>query len=205
MANHIVANSNSLLRLIEDIIDISKIDSGQLKLNVKTIDLRKIIADIIFDYQEKMKFSGKNHLSLLINDPPGEEPIEIQSDAARITQIISHLLDNALKFTDQGTIELGYALIKNNQIEFYVRDTGVGFTEQEGEKILERFITGELNRQKLYRGTGLGLSICKSIIGLLGGEIWYKSQKNVGSTFYFTLPLAQTVSPAAVPALENTP
>ncbi|MBI9067491.1 MAG: response regulator [Salinivirgaceae bacterium] len=187
MANHIITNSNSLLRLIEDIIDISKLDAGQLKINIAKVNIRKVISDIILDYQGNMKVSGKSHLELLVKEPPGDEPIEIQSDSGRITQIISHLLDNALKFTDIGSVELGYAPIKNKQLEFYVKDTGIGFTKQEGEKILERFITGKLNRQKLYRGTGLGLSICKSLVDLLGGEIWYNSKKNIGSTFYFTI------------------
>lgn len=187
MASHIIANSNSLIQLIEDIIDISKIDSKQFALNISKIDLRKSLNIMVADYKERMIFSGKKHLKLIANLPPGNQPIYINGDISRLNQIIGHLLDNAIKFTDEGQIEVGMLPIRDNTVEFYIRDTGIGFSKEEGARIFDRFITGRTSRQRIYRGTGLGLSIVKSLVDLMEGKIWYESKKQMGSTFYFSI------------------
>ena len=98
------------------------------------------------------------------------------------------LINNATKFTEQGTIEAGYYLNKNEEVIFYVKDTGIGMSKEQLNKIFKRFTTLESEREKFYRGAGLGLYISKRIIELLGGKIWVESEVNVGSSFYFSIP-----------------
>ena len=187
MASHLITNTNSLLKLIEDIIDISKIESGQLKINISKIDIHKILSDIYEEYSERTKFPIK----LIFDNDIDPVKLEIDTDAPRFKQIFTNLLDNAFKFTDKGEIHFGYKrIIKDNKdfLQFYVKDTGIGLSEKQHELIFQRFTKAEINKQKLYRGTGLGLSICKNLVNLLSGDIWLESELNKGSIFYFSIP-----------------
>jgi signal transduction histidine kinase len=111
----------------------------------------------------------------------------IQTDPARLEEILSNLIGNALKFTNQGEIAFGYVL-KDQFIEFYVSDTGIGIPSDQHEKIFDRFYQVENAVSRKYEGTGLGLSICKSYVELLGGKIWLTSEPGRGSVFFFTIP-----------------
>jgi signal transduction histidine kinase len=113
--------------------------------------------------------------------------IFILTDPYRLEQILSHLLDNALKFTESGSIHFGY-VIEDSNVKFFVKDSGIGLTGKQQDQLFIRFTKTAISDEKLYQGVGLGLSICKGLVEKLGGKIWVESECNVGSTFYFTVP-----------------
>ena len=116
-----------------------------------------------------------------------DDDSQIQSDEGKINQIMTNLINNAIKFTKSGIVDFGYKVI-NNEIEFYVKDSGIGIPEEMHRKVFERFIQGDLSISRGYEGSGLGLAICKGLVDILGGNIWVKSEVNIGSTFSFTIP-----------------
>ncbi|MFC2104261.1 tetratricopeptide repeat protein [Bacteroidota bacterium] len=197
ISNHIIRNSNTLLRLIDDIIDIAKIESGQLTIRKRECNVNSLLKEVLENFNESKKQRNKDHLQINFN--PGNEELHINTDPIRLQQVISNLIDNGIKFSEQGQIEFGYNLIeiqKKSKIEFYVKDTGIGLTPDQQKLIFSRFSKVETDRTKLYRGAGLGLAICKNLVELLGGEIWVDSEKENlsagkagGSAFYFTIPV----------------
>ncbi|MGM0407816.1 MAG: ATP-binding protein [Bacteroidota bacterium] len=181
-------SGNNLLHLIDDVIDISKIEAGQLKIIQKECNINKTLIDIYESYQEIKKQQGKDNIELSFNLGDETGDIITITDPLRLNQIISNLVDNALKFTEDGFIKFGYEIQKTNTLLFYVKDSGIGMDERKKDHVFERFRKIEDNKTKLYRGAGLGLAICKSLIELLGGKIWVESAPSAGSAFYFTLP-----------------
>lgn len=181
-------SGNNLLQLIDDIIDISKIEAGQLKIVPKECDVNQTLMDIYESYHEIKKQKGKEKIDLSVNLAETKQTIITLTDPLRLTQIISNLIDNALKFTDEGFINFGCEIQKSDTLLFYVKDSGIGMDQKKKELIFERFRKIEDDKTKLYRGAGLGLAICKSLIELLGGKIWVESFRGSGSNFYFTIP-----------------
>ncbi|MFP4024709.1 MAG: response regulator [Thiohalospira sp.] len=181
-------SGNNLLHLIDDIIDVSKIEAGQLKIIQKECDINKVLIEIFESYKEIKKQKGKDNIDLNLDLPDENKDVITITDPLRLNQVISNLLDNALKFTDDGFITFGYEIQKSNTFLFYVKDSGVGMDRNKKEYAFERFRKIEDDKTKLYRGAGLGLAICKSLVELLGGKIWVESIPGTGSTFYFTLP-----------------
>ena len=117
---------------------------------------------------------------------------DILADSYRLKQIFSNLIDNAIKFTEEGFVEYGYKIISGNEnrkIQFFVKDTGIGINKKQQKAIFHRFTKVEDNKEKLYRGAGLGLTISKSLIEMMNGKIWLESTPHEGSTFFFTLPV----------------
>lgn len=191
MVLHITHNTNTLLKLIEDIIDISKIESGQLVTNIRKIDIHKILDDVYDEFKERNELSLKKSINFYLDNDIRHENLYLNSDSSHIKQILTNLIDNAFKFTDEGSIHFGYFIykkIKNPYVKFYVRDTGIGLTGEDQTCIFNRFTKSEITKQKLFRGAGLGLSICKSLAEIMGGRIWVESELNQGSIFYFTIP-----------------
>ncbi|MCD4833097.1 MAG: hypothetical protein K8R31_04815 [Bacteroidales bacterium] len=183
-------NSDTLLRLIDDIIDLSKIESGQLKVDKRECNIDKIFSLLFEIFNEKRENLSKNKIEIKINNKLKKKNFIIYTDPTRLQQILSNLIDNALKFTEKGFVEYGcFFSDKNNQeLTFYVKDTGIGLYPDQQDQIFNRFNKIEEDKRKLYRGTGLGLSISKNLGKLLGGKLWVESEKNKGSTFYFTIP-----------------
>lgn len=185
----------SLMQLINDILDLSTMEAGKVELSLKNCNVNEILSQL-YDIFSKRNISATKKNVVLTKKPfPGDELI-IFSDPIRLSQILSNLLDNAYKFTETGSIEYGCELDgRDKHIRFYVKDTGIGLTREQAEKLFVRFsrITG--SDKKLYRGTGLGLSICKNLVELLGGKIWVESEYNVGSVFYFTVPFSPVNDP----------
>ena len=184
-------SGNNLLHLIDDIIDISKIEAGQLKIIMKETNINTILKDTIQSYSEIKKQKGKEHIELILNDNAKTQNIIIQSDPLRLHQVITNLIDNALKFTEDGFIEIGYQLQSKNFILFYVKDTGIGIEQNKKDTIFNRFSKLENDKTRVFRGAGLGLAICRSLVELLGGKIWVESSPGIGSIFYFTLPYSK--------------
>ncbi len=187
---HINFNCNTLLHLIDDIIDISKIEAGQLNINKESCDLNRILNELNDTFNEHKHSIQKSNIDIALKLEDNSN-LTIYTDPIRLQQVLTNLIDNALKYTERGSIEFGYKL-KNypegNLIEFFVKDTGIGLSEDQQAIIFSRFTKIEANKKKIYRGAGLGLAISKNIIDLLGGKIWVNSEINKGSTFCFTIP-----------------
>lgn len=180
--------SNQLLTIISDIIDISKIESKQVEISVKSCNITAILNSLKTIYTQERDRSEKHNISIILDIPHHDIDFYVDTDEVRVKQILTNLLGNALKFTDSGEIRFGYT-IKNNFVEFFVKDTGVGIPSQDIEIIFERFRQSNPQRDKLYGGTGIGLSICKGLVDLLNGEIWVESDLGRQTTFYFTIPI----------------
>jgi signal transduction histidine kinase len=187
MINYINQNGYTLLYLIDNIIELAKIDSNQLHIEKHNVNIQEIIKELYDSFYERFKLKGIN---LKLNKAT-ESPVHIETDDYRLKQILSNLLKNGLKFTDKGYVELGFKLNQNgfdNHIEFYLKDTGIGIAEKQKESIFQRFTKIEEDKRKLYRGAGLGLNLSKNLVELLGGKIWVESTINQGSTFYVRIP-----------------
>lgn len=180
--NLIHKSGQSLLSLIDDIIDIAKIESGGLDIYSANFDICNLLNNVYLIFNNK---NENNNVTLRLK--PSKHYI-IYSDEQRIGQILSNLLENALKFTEQGKIEFGYE-IQDTKIEFFVSDTGIGITEKQKPYLFDRFRKMDSNENNIYRGTGLGLAICKHIVEKMCGDIWFETEPLKGTTFYFTVPI----------------
>lgn len=180
----IITNGNNLLTIISDIMDISKLESGKIKIYKKQINAHQFISSIknefLFEVEEK-------NLELKLSIEDNNSEIVITADDGRLRQIFHNLLSNAIKFTKNGTIEIGYQ-IKDNVVEFYVRDTGIGIPEEFHDKIFERFRQVDNTATRKYGGNGLGLAISKNLVELMDGKIWFDSMPFKGSIFYISIP-----------------
>jgi CheY-like chemotaxis protein len=166
-----------------------EIDSNQLTISISEINLNRLLEDILLSCEIEKKNLDKDKVDLILDKTLPDNNCTITSDEVRLRQILTNLTGNAMKFTDKGFIKTGYR-IGNDQILFYVQDTGKGIAQKKKEIIFERFRQEEENYTRLYGGTGLGLSISKGLVELLGGKIWIVSELGEGSTFYFSLPFA---------------
>ena len=171
-------NNELLLQLISDILDLSKIEAGTFNFVYTNVDVNETCSEII----KSMGMKVSKGVELIFEEPFPE--CYLYTDKNRFTQVISNFINNALKFTQQGCITLGYEQVSHQKIKFYVRDTGMGIPEEKQKSIFERFV--KLNT--FVQGTGLGLSICKSIVSQMGGEIGVDSTEGIGSCFWFTHP-----------------
>lgn len=184
--NIIQSSSDDLLRIIDDILDISKLEAGHIKLINKVFNFNNMLDDLNDIYKQKIEKLDKNIQITCFKNLPDEQAV-LFSDELRFKQIIINLLDNACKFTKHGIVEFGYNLV-NNFVEFYVKDTGIGIRADHLTFIFDRFRQSDENIGRNFGGTGLGLSISKGLVTLLGGNIWVESEIGSGSTFYFTVP-----------------
>lgn len=181
-------SSNDLLNIIEDVIDIAKIESSQLKIIPKNTSLSELFADIHCIYNNVLVKHDKPNVTLNLSIPETENDLVIRTDPKRLKQVISNLVGNAIKFTEEGQIELGYKLAENKIVYFFVKDSGIGIPYDRQKHIFDRFVQVEETYAKNVSGTGLGLTISKNIITLMGGNIWVSSTPGKGSNFYFYLP-----------------
>jgi signal transduction histidine kinase/CheY-like chemotaxis protein len=184
---HINNSSNALLALINDIIDISKIEASQLGIVKRECKINKILEELYISFREIKASQYNENIELRFSSLPYE--VVTLTDAIRIRQILWNLIGNALKFTEMGYVEFGCSLNQQQMLQFFVKDTGIGLSEDQIPIIFDRFRKATYaNNSKLYRGAGLGLAISKSLVHLLGGEIWVTSVVDKGSIFYFTIP-----------------
>ena len=177
-------SGKQLLALINDILDLSKVDAGRLDLEIEKVDAEEII----------------KYVMAQANGLKGEKPIKFRREAAepvpfvkgdslRIGQVMLNLLSNAAKFTDEGIITVGTQPQDDGTVLFWIKDSGIGIPPQDMDKIFEEFRQGTSGRRKGRAGSGLGLAIARQLLGLMSGKIWAESTLGVGSTFYFTLPM----------------
>ncbi|MCG8699737.1 MAG: HAMP domain-containing histidine kinase [Bacteroidales bacterium] len=178
-----------LLNLITDIIDLSRIESNYLSVTPTSTNLNKILDDLNVLYQRKLATSGKgNVVKLGLKKYLNKNSCSMLLDENRLKQVLSNLLENAIKFTERGEINFGYTLRDDNMLQFYVRDTGIGIESEQQEIIFENFRQANHMISQKYGGTGLGLSIVKNLVELSGGKVWVNSIPGEGSEFNFTIP-----------------
>jgi len=173
-----------MLNTINNIVDVSKIESGLIQINISETNINEKMEFTYKFFKPEVEFKGLQFF--LKNGLTTKESI-IKTDNEKVYGILANLIKNAIKFTYDGSINIGYNL-KGEFLEFFIKDTGVGIPENHKELIFERFRQGSESRNRVYEGSGLGLSIAKSYIEMLGGKIWVESQEHKGSTFYFTIP-----------------
>jgi signal transduction histidine kinase len=173
------------LVLIDEIIDLSKIEAQQLSLNKLDFSVDSLISELF----QTFTMSQKNqNVRLLAETVYENKELFVFSDRVRVKQIFINLLTNAFKFTDFGFVEFGYLQSDEGELVLYVKDTGIGIQKEYHQAIFQRFRKlNEGKDKRIYRGTGLGLAITQKLVELLGGRIWVDSEPGVGSAFYFTL------------------
>jgi PAS domain S-box-containing protein len=191
-----------MLNIINDIIDISKIEAGLMKLDIQNSNINEQIEYIYTFFKpeveaKEMKLSFKNTL-------PSKEAI-INTDREKLFAILTNLVKNAIKYTNEGSIIFGYDIVETlhaTSLRFYVKDTGIGIQKDRQKFIFERFVQADIADKMARQGAGLGLSITKAYVEMLGGKIWVESEEGKGSTFYFTLPY--NTDPNEKIVIENT-
>jgi signal transduction histidine kinase/CheY-like chemotaxis protein len=179
--------ADDLMRLIDDIIDIAKIEAGQVNVHISECLIRDLYKELHLMFIQNVKRVGKDKVNIRLDWNWPVEELAIYTDPFRLKQILVNLLSNAVKFTEEGEIVLGIAEDPKG-ILFYVKDTGIGIREEKQKVIFDRFMQGHETKTKLYGGTGLGLAISKNLTEILGGEIGVDSKTGEGSTFWFILP-----------------
>ncbi len=189
----IVESGSSLLTLIEDIMDVSKIEAQQMKIKYKPFHLNALMEQLcsIFLAHPIYLQKNANQQNLALRCDKSDEDIYLISDPDRIQQVFVNLIGNSLKFTQQGFVEFGYK-VKRKQILFYVKDSGIGIPKDKTDKVFERFTQVDHTLTRKFGGSGLGLAISKGLVGLLNGKIWCESDLGQGSSFYFTIPYHPT-------------
>lgn len=177
-------SGNRMLSIITDIVDISKIESGQMNLESNKINVNHLLSElaVLFTPEAQAKELRLSFTTALPN-----EKSFIQTDRNKLTQVLTNLIKNSLKFTKEGSINFGYELV-DDYLEFYVKDTGVGIPADQTEIIFEQFRQGSISLTRAYEGAGLGLSISKAFVEMLGGTIWVETKLGQGSVFYFRIP-----------------
>ena len=173
-----------MLNIINDIIDISKIESGLMTVKLEDSNINEQTEYIYTFFKPEVQAKG---LTLKVKNTLTSNKSIIKTDREKVFAILTNLVKNAIKNTYEGSIEFGYSL-KCNYLEFYVKDTGIGIPKNRKSAIFERFIQADITNKMARQGAGLGLSISKAFVEILGGKIWVKSEEGIGSIFYFTLP-----------------
>jgi PAS domain S-box-containing protein len=198
----ILKSSSQLLSLIDEVILLSRLQSEKMTINFSGISPAETVKDVfsMFTLRE-----SKKKIELKTNIPEAHKDLVVLSDTNKVRQVLSNLTSNAIKYTMDGTIEIGFEVC-NNKVEFYVKDTGIGIPENEQEKVFETFYRGEQAISSAIGGTGLGLSISRELVSLLGGTMGVNSIPDKGSRFFFTIPLKQMKQKkAVVPVPEQKP
>lgn len=199
---------NDLMRIISDIIDVAKIESGQLKINIKDCKVNRLLEDIYTIFKQVKLKHEKHNVELIISLQNSDPEFTILTDPQRLRQVITNLVENALKFTERGEIEFGYVITEDfgigKSIEFYIQDSGIGIPEEMHKIIFERFRQVDDSHTRKYGGTGLGLTICKNLTHLMGGELTLKSEVGKGTRFIITLPMWTISSPIEEPAEDKS-
>jgi CheY-like chemotaxis protein len=196
----ITQSSYQLLNIVNDILDISKIETGQAEFQPGEVCINHLINDVMNEFMPYIdKFRVKMNKSLKLAD----DDSTITTDSVKVKQVFNNLVSNAVKFTENGEITIGYEL-KGSFLEFFVKDTGLGIDKELHSKIFERFVQADLTITDPQSGTGLGLAIAKANTELAGGEIWIESKPGQGTTFFFTIPYHPVKKPLLKSAVTES-
>ncbi|MGD9928514.1 MAG: PAS domain S-box protein [Mangrovibacterium sp.] len=182
-------SAEGLLEIINDVLDASKLETGQVAINFAPVVLGPMLQRLHTQFARRLAEDGKGLVNLRLL--PGFETQTISADEYRLSQILGNLLSNAVKFTAVGEIVFGVSEVEDGQVTFIVSDTGIGIPEKDQSHIFERFRQAQMSTSRIYGGTGLGLSITKNLLELMGGHIELQSEEGKGTTFRFYLPIKQ--------------
>lgn len=196
---------NDLLNLINDILDIAKIESGQLPVTMEECNLHDLFTELTSFFTEYQKRMGKQQIKFSLQAHNISSGCVIVTDIVKLKQIFINLIGNAFKFTDKGIIEGGCRINNNDVLVFYVSDTGMGIPPDKQKLVFERFAQLTQETNQTIGGTGLGLSIVKGLVNLLGGDLWFESEPDKGSTFSFTISYKTTEQLRQVPLKAEEP
>lgn len=192
--------SDQLLNVVNDVLDLSLIETGNIEAARNSVSINKILDDYYNTYSATLN----EGISLKLVKGLSEEDSVIVTDEVKFRQIVNNLLSNAQKFTENGSIEFGYEY-KQSQIQFFVKDSGIGIDSKMHDGIFDRFRRAEIETTKTIGGAGLGLAICRGNTNLLGGKIWVDSTPGLGSSFYFTIPVNIQISDKNIPINIDEP
>ncbi|MBC8343110.1 MAG: PAS domain S-box protein, partial [Bacteroidetes bacterium] len=181
-------SGDRMLNTINDIMDISMIESDQVKTSISYVNINEQTDGLFSFFKPEVEEKG---MSLKLNNTLENNEATIKTDKEKVYAILTNLIKNSIKYSKKGSIEFGYYLKPDKLfpvIEFYVKDTGIGIPKDRQKAVFDRFVQADIEDKEVYEGSGLGLSISKAYIEMLGGEIWLESEEGIGTTFYFTLP-----------------
>jgi signal transduction histidine kinase len=184
--DHVVKNNRILINLIEDLIDTSKIESGSLVLHESRVNIRQFLNQLNEPIIENMVRKNKPYINVVLDKLETTEET-IMADPVRLQQVLWHVLDNAVKFTREGSIHFGCRENHKHMI-FYVDDTGIGIPDEQTEVVFEKFRQLDESVKRKFGGTGLGLYYARKIAEMMGGRLWLETKKEGGSVFYFAVP-----------------
>jgi two-component system sensor histidine kinase/response regulator len=193
--NHIHSSGNYLLQLINNLSDITRIESNQMTVNKSETAINAMFDELCSYYEEQKKERGKTDIRLECVKGNDDPDYSVYTDSKKLKQVLNNLIDNALKHTEEGYVEFGYKIKEEHLLEFYVKDTGQGFSMDRLEIIFNRYNKLTDNQNHPFDSVALKLTISKSIVKLLGGNIWANSKIGQGSTFLFTLPFIDVEKP----------
>jgi signal transduction histidine kinase len=176
-----------LVKIIDDIIVISQIEAKQIKINPVSVQINSFMEELHRFFETYMQTNNKGHIKLILDRSGFIDNLITHVDPIRLRQVLTNLINNAVKFTEEGYIRFGYRQLLPDKLEFEVEDTGIGLKPEHKEIIFERFRQVELTNNRQYEGAGLGLSISNSFVQLMGGDLWLESVEGKGSTFHFTI------------------
>lgn len=196
----IISSANQLLGIIDDVVNISRIETGDITINEHEVSLEQFFNNVMVFFHGYL-MNRNNRVSLRLQNKVESYNDNVIMAEKQVQQILSNLINNAIKFTKEGYIEMGVEKL-DNTLRFFVKDTGMGIKQEELDKIFDRFYQVHDDEQKNYGGTGLGLTIAKALVNLLGGEINVKSEPGSGSEFYFTIPWVPVKTKSKSPASQ---
>jgi len=185
----IQTNSKQLLNIIDDVLLVSKLQVNQIKVYTSAFSISTLLNELYANFNKEIEIDTTKNIKLELKIDVNDKIDIIETDKVRLNQILTKLIRNALKFTTNGIICFGLQHNKNNDIEFFVEDTGIGIPKEKQKIIFQKFRQADDSKTRQFGGTGLGLSIVKGLIDLLKGKLWLKSEENTGTIFYFTIPL----------------
>ncbi|MBW6490315.1 MAG: hypothetical protein K0B15_03865 [Lentimicrobium sp.] len=186
--NLIHDNSNKLLDIMAEIFDIAQIESGIITMQFEPCQINELLMNLVTQFNIEKSLNSKAHITLRVRRMNKDAAFSILTDEHKLKQTLINLIENALKYTEEGSVEIGYTFREDNKVEFYVKDSGVGFNQEKLDILFQRFRQFDEGHNRTFGGIGLGLTLSKKFVELLGGEMWAESEPGKGSTFYFTLP-----------------
>ena len=186
---YINSSSDDLLNLVENMIDLAMLEAGQMELNTVACSVNALFNELYAYFNRQKHILEKHSVALLMSKSVEENDLVIETDTLRLKQVLSNLISNGLKFTDKGVVEFGYEVNEQNQLYFFVNDSGKGVSEDMQNVIFNSFQKENNDSENQRSGVGIGLAIAKEVIKLMGGDIGFKPNPKRGSLFYFTLPI----------------
>jgi len=187
-ANIINRNVDSLLEIISDIFDISQFESGSSGIEFESVNVNELLNSLQTWINLEKAHAGKDDIVVILNKLNKDNDFCIETDAYKLRRALSHLVYNALKYSNEGTIEIGYIYGGNNTIDFYVKDEGIGFTKDKLDIIFSQFRQIDETPTRQFGGLGLGLTVAQKFVTMLEGKLWAESEPSKGSTFWVSLP-----------------